>query len=208
MVVQMYAVDSHDIIIRDWRVGLSLLHNSAFLPPDAVFRHHAVNGMITSRCNTRGVQRLNAPVNILYQSEILEKILIPHAQLALKDNDRSRIRHVLDLAISMLGSLDRSQRPSNPALECLIFFILWHLGYEQEMGRFLESRCRFETAWKASVLVLGNSWWDAGNIVLANLTAAVASEIPFGIMQAEKKVVPRERIIAREDHTTADSMGG
>jgi hypothetical protein len=184
LVVQMYAGDKVTNLGRDWNVGISLLYDSAFLPSNAVFRHHDADVMITSSYIGRMAKRPLPSVNILYQSEILANILIPNAKRALKDGVHSLLEQVLDFAISLLGALDRCQTPSSPALECVIFSILWHLGYEQELARFLETRCRSDYDWKRSGL-LDKFAWDAGNIVLSNLLVAIASEIPFGILRAK-----------------------
>jgi hypothetical protein len=169
----------------DWKASMTLVYKCGLLPPGSEFRHYRVD--MDTAIQDHSV--MPSP-SVLYQKEILEQILLPRAKGALANSCASDLHLVVDIAVALLGALERQHCPTCPALECLIIAVLWRLGCSQEIASFLQSRNMIlsrsggrnshkemlSNSIKITPAVINN-----GTVALANMMIAITEEVDFGV---------------------------
>jgi hypothetical protein len=169
----------------DLKASMTLIYKCGLLPPGSEFRHYLVD--IDTAIQDHGV--MPSP-SVLYQKEILGQILLPRAKGALANSCASDLHLVVDIAVALLGALERQHCPTCPALECFIVAILWRLGCSQEIASFLQSRNTSlsrsdgrnshkgmpNNCIKITPTVINN-----GTLVLTNMMIAITEEVDFGV---------------------------
>ena len=103
--------------------------------------------------------------------------------------DVNSLYRVLDIAVGLLGALDRWACPPCPAIECLVVTLLWRLGCAQELITMLESRAHkmglseIKGVETEKNPLLHPTLVDYGTIILVRTIAAISNEVEFGIFR-------------------------
>jgi hypothetical protein len=181
----------------DWKATMPLIFKCALLPQGSEFRHHHIDTF--SQFNSSSVSTTSA----LYQKEILEKLLLPKAKEAIAASDTFTLRRIVDVAVELLGALDRRGCTPCPALECLIVSILWRLGFSNEVTAMLVSRasttCMDQKSRHSGIILLQNQRVvDLGVSILVEMLVALTTEVELGIngsvpvrtLSSEREFVP------------------
>ena len=140
------------IVVNDWKCSLHLIEECSTLLVHAGLDDKNVHAaklssirndnsaMSTDDVDFRQV--LDEDDSVLYQTEVIQKILLPMAKIAFTNHSThgSGCDVVIDIAVRFVTALDRYRCVPCPALEFFVVIVLWRSGYTQELLAFLRSR--------------------------------------------------------------------
>jgi len=109
--------------------------------------------------------------SILTQTEIIERVLLPHANLALAQADTTQLSFLADTVCQFIETLEKHGVTACTALLCLVTALLWRLGRATKGLALLRSRRQQKDA----------AYDKFGVLALADMLSMIAIETPLGI---------------------------
>jgi len=136
----------------DQQVSYSLLYKCILLPTEADFNRSYRSPSLTAYNEAESVMPPALPSDTtVTQTDIVERVLLPQADEALFLSDSAKLRFLQGIIVDFMGTLENAIREFSPpsmkgriwlcpAMECLLWALMWRLGDGEELVSYLDHR--------------------------------------------------------------------